>query len=164
MNIFMPEETIVESVRALDDRRLIKQILECKTILDVAIEGKSGYAKHPVVVYYKNYPWFVCRYGITACAEYCLRFDKLHGLARYFEERAYDIPVGERAPMVFYCEGTKGSPNAIRTTDNTVELFREKLCGKWDRDKYAPKWTGRERPGWYDRRRGKDEVSSWEVR
>lgn len=149
MNIFMPERTIYESVKALDDRRLIKQILECKTILDVALdETKKGYAKHPVVVYYKDYPKFCEWYGFTCCVEYLIRFDKFHKLHNYFDEYFGEAVHYEKVKP-FYCEGSKTDQNCIRTTENTVELFRNKLCKKWDNDKYPPKWTNREPPKWY---------------
>lgn len=158
MNLFLPEKTIYDSVRALDDRRLIKQILECKTILDVAIENKKwiheqckniGYAKHPVVDYYKDYGDYIAMYGIKACQEYSSRFNKTHKLEYYFFQNGAMYLRPSMIPKPFYCEGSKTDPNCIRTTDNTVELFRAKLCKKWDNDKYPPKWTNRESPAWY---------------
>ena len=162
MNIFLPEETIEDSVKALDDRRLIKQILECKTILDVALDDtKKGYAKHPVVVYYKDYPLFVACYGLFSCMEYYHRFNKVHKLhpiifivydslkVQAFGIK-YDNKIVEPFVRHFYCEGRKDSPFAIRTTENTVELFRRKLCYKWREDKIAPKWTNRQPPVWKD--------------
>ena len=158
MNLFLPEETIVDSVKALDDKRLIKQILECKTILDVALEGKQGYAKHPVVAYYSEYPQFVTEYGKICCNEYCIRFAKEHKLYWYFLEKwlnrdKYFKGKEKECPKPFYCEGAKTDPNCIRTTENTVELFRNKLCEKWDNDKIAPKWTNRQPPEWYKSKR-----------
>lgn len=150
MNIFMPEETIYDSVKALDDRRLIKQILECKTILDVALdETKKGYARHPVVVYYKDYPNFVAGFGIQCCVEYEYRFNKRHSLYKEF----FGTLIYGKIPKPFYCDGSKTDPNCIRTIENTVELFRNKLCKKWDNDKYPPKWTNREPPVWYESHR-----------
>lgn len=156
MNIFMPEKTILDSVKALDDRRLIKQILECKTILDVAMdEEKKGYARHPVIVYYKDFPQFVFAYIITACEEYEYRFKRVHRLRDFaidnYCKHFYSIETDSVKP--FYCEGSKFSVNPIRTTENTVELFRQKLCKKWDNDKYTPKWTNREVPVWYESHR-----------
>ena len=130
MNLFLPEDTVYQSVKALDDRRLIKQILECKTILDVALdENKKGYAKHPVVAYYKEYPLFICGYGLVACVEYRKRFNKKHILEEYFWDKEHHplIKENEEEPKPFYCEGAKTDPNGIRTTENTVELFRNKL-------------------------------------
>ena len=161
MNIFMPEETIYDSVKALDDKRLIKQILECKTILDIALdETKKGYAKHPVVVYYKDYPKFVFAYMIIACEEYEYRFRKPHKILEFtndnydlFERYCNKFYGLSESVKPFYCEGSIKDTNCIRTTENTVELFRNKLCKKWDNDKYPPKWTNREPPVWYKSKR-----------
>ena len=89
MNVFMPCESILESTKSLDDKRLIKQIIECKIMLDDAIsysigEKESGYFKHPVCQYYKDYPIFLARYGLSCCAEYKYRFKKNHRLSSYF--------------------------------------------------------------------------------
>lgn len=149
MNLFLPEETVTKSVMALDDRRLIKQILECKTMLEVAVDpNKRGYAKHPVIQYYKDHPYFLAIYGYNACYEYWERFGRTHVYRQYFidmKDRFYPVIY----PLPFYCEGLKDSPNAIRTNQNTVELFRNKLCAKWDKDKIPPKWTNRQPPEWY---------------
>lgn len=159
MNIFLPEESVVDSIQALDNKRLVKQILECKTILDVALDkNKKGYAKHPVVAYYSKYPEFVTVYGKICCNEYQVRFGKEHKLYWYFLEKWLNrdeyFKKGEKeVPEPFYCEGLKTDPKCIRTTENTVELFRNKLCKKWDNDKYPPKWTNREVPVWYKNNR-----------
>lgn len=42
-----------ETAESLDPRRLWKQILECDQII-AAIEGKSAWSKHPVILMYKN--------------------------------------------------------------------------------------------------------------
>lgn len=159
MNIFMPEKRIDDSVKALDDRRLIKQILECKTILDVAIGCKTGYQNHPVVKHYKYYPKFVILYASCACEEYYHRFGRLHKLNVYFDniwkqyaDEFNNTVLGYFPLSAFYCEGKATDPNCIRTTENTVELFRQKLCKKWDNDKIPPKWTNREPPVWYKRK------------
>ena len=87
MNVFMPCVTIEDSVRALDDKRLIKQILECKQILEVFDrldngEQKVGYANHPVVKHYYNLgfdgKFFIAFYAIFACREYEDRFFHRH--------------------------------------------------------------------------------------
>lgn len=161
MNIFFPENTISKSVAALDDRRLIKQIVECKTLLGIATgEGKQGYAKHPVAEYYKPYAKVVAAYGFYACVEYDARFNKKHNCVNNFVAFLLMqnvtpielIVAGDQTwyfTKPFYCEGSKNDPNCIRTTENVQELFRAKLCKKWDTDKIAPKWTNSEPPKWY---------------
>lgn len=150
MNLFFPEKDAALSVMALDDRRLIKQIVECQTMLNVYYGKTKGYANHPVVKYYKRYPQFVAIYGMFACYEYEKRFGKEHKLVG-FMEKAHDDFKGkfEIFPTPFYAAGRKGTAECIRTTENACDLFREKLRNKWDNDKIPPKWTNRERPIWY---------------
>ena len=148
MNIFLPEKSILESVKDLDDRRLNKQIIECQQIMEVAIGRSSGYKNHPVVKYYVDYPLFVGWYGMTCVVEYLTRFNKFHKCFDYFFQDYWEYVHYKEIPH-FYCEGPISDPNHIRTTKNTVELFRNKLCKKWSSDKYAPKWTNREVPQWY---------------
>ena len=160
MNIFMPCKSIEESVRALDDKRLIKQILECEQILLInerVNEGEQrvGYANHPVVKHYREEDFgttFLLNYGRAACEEYGERFDKLPKNYWSFPwNHVLFIPVFVSIPNLIYAEGSKTSPDCIRETDNekVFELFKQKLIKKWDNDKYPPKWTNREPPSWY---------------
>ena len=146
MNLFMPYKSVIKSVRALDDRRLVKQILECKVMLDIALGKKSGYSKHPVCVHYKDYPDFIHGYGMWACIEYAHRFDKLHKYAAEFSRCIAEIYMG--TPLL-YAAGSKGSKDCIRTTENVTELFQQKLIEKWNNDKVPPKWTNRGMPEFY---------------
>lgn len=158
MNLFLPEEKVCDSVIALDDKRLNKQIVECKTMLSIIDEHRTGgYANHPVTKYYSNYPAFLYYYGLTACLEYKFRFGKHHACCDYFyqwADKREDVII--IVPLPFYAEGAKGTPGCIRTTDNAIQLFRDKLCYKWDTDKYPPKWTNREPPIWYKNNYGKN--------
>lgn len=53
MNIFIVGSP-VETARALDLRRLHKQIIECQQILD-ALNGKCAWSNHPCTLQYKDY-------------------------------------------------------------------------------------------------------------
>ncbi len=151
MNIFLPyEHDIDKSVKSLDDRRLVKQILECKVLLDISLGRKSGYANHPVSKHYKNSPGFLIKYGIACCKEFEWRFHKIHQYDSYFS----DIDVSEDAIsyVPFYVAGSKNSPDCIRTTENVSSLFQEKLRQKWNEDTAKgrpPKWTNREISDFY---------------
>lgn len=169
MNVFMPCATIEESVRALDDKRLIKQILECEQILDAnkrVLNGEQrvGYANHPVVKHYRDLgvegAWFVSYYAMVCCWEYESRFGFSHSLEKdltsvYIEWSRLALEKYNDGlldyPPIIYAEGFANSPDCIRETDNekVFELFKQKLIKKWDNDKYPPKWTNREKPSWY---------------
>lgn len=161
MNVFMPCNSIEESVRALDDKRLIKQILECKQIIVASArvakgEEKVGYANHPVVKHYREDDFgtaFLLNYGKAACEEYNERFGKPHESDVFFSwwQVVFFTMLYKDIPRLIYAEGSKNSPDCIRETDNekVFELFKQKLIKKWDNDKYPPKWTNREKPSWY---------------
>lgn len=147
MNLFMPYKSVVNSVRALDDRRLVKQILECKVLLDIALGKKSGYANHPVSVHYKEHPNFLRDYALAACSEYSHRFGKVH---TYQDEFYRTLTLIEKDVPVLYAAGSKGSANCVRDTSEKVyEMFQQKLIEKWDNDRVPPKWTNREKPEFY---------------
>ena len=145
MNIFLPyEEDIEKSVQSLDDRRLVKQVMECKILLDIALGKKSGYANHPVSKHYKDFPAFLIQYGLASCKEYEHRYNKTHQYLPYFLEREEANTPPNYIP--YYAAGSIKSPDCIRTTDNVSVLFQQKLIQKWDDDTgkgRAPKWTNR---------------------
>lgn len=162
MNVFMPCESILKSVQALDDARLRKKILECKVLLEGAIayqkgEKPNGYFKHPVAQHYKDDPRFLLLYAIECCGEYKQRFNKKHSLYGYFLHRdVYNKIVKEMPNIkqnVLYAEGRKNTSECIRTTDpdKAYELFKQKLIKKWKADAEKgrpPKWTNRGCPEW----------------
>ena len=160
MNIFLPyEEDIERSVRSLDDKRLNKSILECKQLLINALKEEmgyciTGYKNHPIYLHYKSNPYFLATYGYKCCVEYQYRFHKSHSLTHQFMTyiSIEEIDIERVSYTPFYMEGSKNSPNSIRTTENVSERYQKKLIDKWDTDKAKgrpPKWTNREIPIFY---------------
>lgn len=160
MNVFMPCESIVESVQALDDARLRKQIIECKVLLEGAIayqngEKPKGYFKHPVAQHYKDCPLFIAIYGLECCTEYKIRFQKIHKYEGIFFNLCCDKMFKNDLTFVppLYAEGRKDTPECIRTTDpeKVYDLFKQKFIKKWKSDAEKgrpPKWTNRGMPSW----------------
>lgn len=145
MNIFRPFEDARKCAEVLDDKRLNKQILECWQIyninkkLDEDPTAKVGYANHPVVKFYRDYPDFVLHYAYMACLEYWSRNDYDHALHKqimhpYFIRTDF-CEIELKIPPNFYCEGPKTDPNHKRIIgDEAYRLFREKLITKWKQD------------------------------
>lgn len=146
MNIFRPFEDVRQCVKVLDNKRLNKQILECWQIyninkkLDEDPTAKVGYANHPVVKFYRDYPSFVLHYAYTACLEYWLRNNctdhKLHKriMHPYFIYTDFE-QANLTTPPNFYCEGPKTDPNHKRIIgDEAYQLFQKKLIDKWNND------------------------------
>lgn len=53
--------TPLETAMALDSRRLNKQIIECRQILD-ALNGAKAWSNHPCVLQYRGYEWWLDNY------------------------------------------------------------------------------------------------------
>lgn len=156
MNLFLPYTSPRDSMRALDDKRLNKQILELKTILNHAIahtkgeDIKKGYYFHPVTQHYLDYPNFLNECGIQACKEYRYRFGKNHADYEFFYQNIGRF-TDKDYPNYIYVEGSKNSPDCIRETYllYVCTLFQNKLIKKWKEDSVKgrpPKWTKRRQP------------------
>lgn len=158
MNVFLPySNDIAKSVQSLDNKRLVKQILETKILLDGARAYEKGevpnsYFKHPVAQYYKDDPEFLAYYGLECCKEYWFRYNKYHEYYDYFEnlcENWYKIQ-GTPAFTPYYMELPKSDPDHIRTTQFVDDLFQAKLIKKWLNDKNPPTWGIRNTPDFYE--------------
>ena len=151
MNVFLPYINDIEkSVQCLDNKRLIKQIQESKVLLDGARAYEKGqvpnsYFKHPVAQHYKDEPDFLACYGFQCCKEYWFRYNKYHQYYDFFEylcEDYYKTDIQSVAYTPYYMEGSKNTPECIRTTDEDAvgKLFQAKLIKKWLNDKKQPMW------------------------
>ena len=58
MQIFIPYEDAFETAKVLDNKRLNKQIIECRQIISAAFGESTAWRNHPVVLMYKDHtPW-----------------------------------------------------------------------------------------------------------
>lgn len=158
MNLFLPyENNVGKSVQSLDDKRLIKQILEVYQLLQIYEKeqsgvdlGNRGYHKHPIYLHYKRFPRFLYFYGHTACLEYKFRFKKDHIYGEYFATNYAKYKTFKHKP--FYMEGSKNDKlNCIRTLENVSLLYQRKLVQKWLNYKgnQEPTWTNRKKPEFF---------------
>jgi len=68
MQVFVPYPSPIDVAKCLDERRLRKQIIECRQILDAITGQKKGWANHPVVkMYDKHWVWLS---SYTLCLQY----------------------------------------------------------------------------------------------
>lgn len=168
MNIFLPYENSIEkSVQSLDDVRLNKQAVECYQLLTSALKERNGqdtkgHSHHPVYLFYKDNLKFLTYYGYECCREYRYRFLKEYSLIKFFDNQMESLKMfiddndgyilGVEIPKFtpYYMEGSKDSPDCIRTTKNVDILFQQKLISKWQNDNRKPKWTNRDIPKFYE--------------
>lgn len=156
MNIFVSDFNAKEAAKALDDKRLIKMILETAQILSTCINVaglrpgpyKTTHQNHPATVWcrtsHDNYLW-LCNHFASLCHEYTDRFDKIHKSEQYMS-LFYDCSTDLSYPK----EDLTTFPNCTTFKDikETTRAYRLYLNEKWKNDKRPPKWTNARKPYW----------------
>ena len=157
MNIFATDLSPVVSSQNLDDKRLVKMVLETAQLLSTALRRVTGeplpklyrstHENHPCTVWarssFKNYAWLL-HHGISLCDEYTHRFRRVHTsrqVIEYAREMYGWASFPEQDQTEFAnCTGIIG--------DGPVYLLyrRYMIETKWD-DK--SRWTNRNKPEWY---------------
>lgn len=84
MQTFLPYPSFIESAKALDWRRLGKQRVETKQILEALQRGGGAWYNHPATQMWKGHEPMLCLYGMEICTEWIRRGYK-DTLYRYFD-------------------------------------------------------------------------------
>jgi hypothetical protein len=115
MNIFVLDYDPIKAAQFHCDKHVVKMVLEsaqmlsaAHTILDGEQEGlyRLTHANHPCTKWVRhsnnNYNWLYCLFG-ALCAEYTLRYNKIHLCEYKFLERfripPKNIVVGHKTPQ-----------------------------------------------------------------
>lgn len=159
MNIFASDSDPVKAAQNLDDKRVVKMILETAQILSTVLHKlgfgrsyiyKPTHSNHPCVIWAGrsrgNFNWLV-----------------LHGLAlnEEYKERFFKIYPHKSTSVILSCAeifkgipldalGMTPFPNCTNITGNisTVKKYRAYLTQtKWRGSN--PRWTVRGKPSWY---------------
>ena len=86
MQTFLPYADFGKSAACLDNKRLNKQIIECKQIL-MALDGKTkGWRNHPAVLMWKGHQGALFDYALCCAEEYRDRAGHPHSLHNWFLE------------------------------------------------------------------------------
>lgn len=147
MNIFASSSNPEESAAYLDDKRVIKMVLESAQLLSTAINEcggrgpyKTTHKNHPCSVWCRttsaNYNWLLEHFK-ALCSEYSKRYNKIHKcevLLAEFKRGINLIPSGKLTTF----------PNCtiFKEISNPEEAYKKYLDYKWQNDKRIPKWNG----------------------
>lgn len=156
MNIFVTSDDPVECAQNLDDKRLVKMVLETAQLLSTAMHVmgrtdapyKKTHANHPCSIWTRaskgNYRWLENHFN-ALCNEYSLRYGKMHkceALQMKFNFGRDSMPDGELTPFV----------NCSQFKDIETKLaYRLTMISKWTKDeenKRPPRWTKSMPPDW----------------
>lgn len=151
MNIFVVDSNPSICAQYLDDKRVVKMVLETCQLLnnatvilhkvpDGAIDYKLTHMHHPCTLWaaecQANYDWLV-EYFDFLCSEYALRYQKEHKCRQYlanFQEYASLIT---SVPEHFVNCTTNHKHIA-----NVFEAYKAELNLKWANDIRTPTWYG----------------------
>lgn len=73
MQTFLPYADFTESARALDYRRLGKQRVEAKQILNALAGLSKGWTNHPATRMWRGHEYYLALYGFIVCREWIAR-------------------------------------------------------------------------------------------
>lgn len=161
MNIFVSDPCPIKSAQNLDDKRVIKMILESAQMLCTALHehGHSHIAKykathknHPCNIWARenqaNYNWLYIHF-IALSEEYTHRTGKIH---KSYKDCSVDLAkgmtllrAGELTPFA-NCAARKDMDIDYKHLPDVHEAYRLYLIDRWANDKLTPKWTKRNRP------------------
>ncbi|WP_341764500.1 pyrimidine dimer DNA glycosylase/endonuclease V [Candidatus Tisiphia endosymbiont of Beris chalybata] len=164
MNIFVTNLSPIISAQVLDDKRVIKMVLESAQLLSTAIFLNSSiiypniykptHINHMCTIWaatnYSNWFWLF-NHLIALCSEYSLRYHKKHKteeLVSHLLTYSTHLKQGENITAFPNCTKSIQLPLNSIPNQNIYEAYQQYLNAKWLHDKTPPKWTRRAPPFW----------------
>jgi len=165
MNIFVTSPCPVKSAVDLDDRRVIKMILESAQILSTAIFVRSGmlyqdiykptHQKHPCTIWATtslgNWQWLYCHMS-ALCEEYTFRYGKVHK-SSFLMPKLLDYKnlcnfEGELTPFA-NCTRSESLGVDFREVKDVHHAYKLYMCAKYSSNPQRTNWTNRSAPEWF---------------
>lgn len=153
MNIFVTSPDPYECARNLDDKRVVKMVLETAQILStvMSIYGderapyKPTHQNHPCTKWaaegMANFTWLL-DYFDNLCTEYWQRYGRQHKCAEFhgifwqYATELWGILEEGTTPSYFInCTPYKDEPDVFKA-------YQMCLADKWENDKRTPTWYG----------------------
>lgn len=140
MNIFVTSDCPIQCAAFLDDKRVVKMVLESAQMLSTVYGGpyKPTHSNHPCTVWVRestgNAGWLY-EHFLALCAEYTKRYNKVHkceSLASLFKSK---IEQSQKVTPFVNCTPFKDQQVFV--------AYRLTLMEKWKNDKRAPTWYGK---------------------
>ncbi|MDH5796687.1 MAG: pyrimidine dimer DNA glycosylase/endonuclease V [Anaplasmataceae bacterium] len=168
MNIFITSFIILEAVSHLDDIRLNKMILETAQLLSTAYRElfedhrmiyKSTHFNHPCTIWARKnnntFSWLV-EYFNSLSQEKIRRDHFLKDKAKIFPHKSWEIlhEIFDNRAIYINHNEIKMDFFDFNCTDfkNEKDIrisYQRHLTAKWDNDLRTPKWTGIDKPFFY---------------
>jgi len=154
MNIFVSDPSPIISAKALDNKRVVKMVLESCQLLSTAMHLNNlsdapywiTHRHHPCTKWAalnrNNFGWLL-EHFIALLNEYTARYQKHHACARHvglFFKAVNSMPEGA---LTEHPNCTK-----FKHIDNVYTAYKTALNDKWLKDKRKPAWHNTCKPIW----------------
>lgn len=161
MNIFVTDKDPLKSAMFLDDKRVVKMVLETAQMLSTAIHLSTDYeykkeiykpthANHPCSLWAReskqNFEWLYYHF-MALNHEYYMRFKKTHksySLSDYFAACINLFSDTGQTPFA-NCAANAGLNISFKHIEDVHTAYRLYLTERWKHDKRKPTWYGKER-------------------
>jgi Pyrimidine dimer DNA glycosylase len=147
LNIFVISDNPLRNARVLDNKRVVKMVLETAQLLSNYVHHigqftpyKKTHWNHPCSVWVRespaNYRW-LCSYFKELCDEYSRRYSREHKCAGLLPLFFKYVDYSDTSDMTPFknCTDFKDLP--------TFAAYRMALKTKWKNDKLQPSWKSR---------------------
>jgi hypothetical protein len=160
MNIFVTSECPVECAKNLDDKRVVKMVLETAQLLSCAIRlnidetvcdmygiYKVTHKNHPSSIWVRenraNYGWTLKHFK-ALCQEYTKRYNKRHKCEDKMEAFSMASPVFKNEPRTPFanCAANKDLGLSYKHIEDVTQAYQLYLADRWETDKKTPTWYG----------------------
>lgn len=160
MNIFVTDEHPKTAAENLDDKRVIKMILESVQMMSTATQltlGQGPYKithlNHPSNIWTRNsrgnYMWLYW-HTTELINQYEYAYDKMHKCADHMDflfDAAQSIPDGGITPFA-NCAANSDKGISYKHILDVTEAYRRYLVDRWNGDARKPTWQNRNMPFW----------------
>lgn len=148
MNIFYTSHCPVECAKYLDDKRVVKMVLETAQMICVSlmqfgetVPYKPTHTNHPCTRWACESPanlrWLYEHFK-ALCSEYTARYGKVHRCERIMPEMPSYVLESCASEMTDLPDCT-----TYKTEEwDLCTKYRAYLCDKWEQDKRTPTWHG----------------------
>ncbi len=153
MNIFVTSDNPFTAAKALDDKRVIKMIVESTQLLCTAINihgGKAPYktshANHPSAIWARatmdNWTW-LHSHAVFLCDEYERRYSKTHNCLAILDKlpslALEYVPEGPQTAFA-NCAAHAGKGISYKHVTDVTEAYQRYLVDRWNNDVRRPTW------------------------
>lgn len=151
MNIFVLDKNPIISAQMLDDKRVVKMILETAQILCTVLNKygveetpyKPTHVNHPCTIWSGktriNFQWLLS-HGQALCNEYTNRYSKRHKSQDVIDWAA---ELAEKVPAGSITEFANCTP--YKDEKDVIKAYNRYLNEKWKNDKRRPTWNKKEK-------------------